>query len=151
MMFNRLPMWVTGGLLVALTLALPSCGNDNNSQSNQTQAQTVAQPPEYVTSTSQGCAGATNCASEVQGAETIAAGARQQFTYTCSQANPYLQNWDASQHRYVTLSAVSFTSDSITLEAKNFGSNPGNFAVTLGCATQPTTRVDFMVSTGYRP
>lgn len=141
MNFNVLRLWMTGSLLVALALALPACGNDNNSQSNT----------EYATSTSQECIGATDCTSEVQDTETLAPDVRQQFTYTCSQANPYLQNWDASQHRYITLSAVSFTSDSVTLVAKNYGSSPGNFSVTLGCATQPTTRADFMVSDGYQP
>ena len=142
---------LVAGSLLFLALALPACGNDNNSQSSTTQAQTLSTPAEYVSSTGQECAGAKNCTSETRAMETLAAGERKQFTYTCSSANPYLQNWDVAQHRYITLSAISFTSDSITLVAKNFGSSPGNFAVSLGCATQPATRADFMVSSGYRP
>lgn len=151
MRLNVSRFWIVGSLLVVLALGLPACGNDNNSQSSTAQPQTLSTPPEYVASTGQECAGEKNCTSETQAMETLAAGARKQFTYTCSAAYPYLQNWDVAQHRYITVSAISFTSDSITLVAKNYGSSPGNFAVSLGCAMQPATRVDFMVSSGYRP
>lgn len=140
---NVLRLWVTGSLLVALALILTECGNGGSSQ--------TVKSADFVSSTQQECLDATNCTSEVQSTETLAPDVRQQFTYTCSQANPYLQNWDASQHRYITLSAVSFTSDSVTLVAKNYGSSPGNISVALGCATQPPTRTDVMISLGYHP
>jgi hypothetical protein len=139
---NTSRLLIAGSLLIAFALALPACGNDNNSDSNRAA---------YSASTGQECAGVENCTSETKPMETLAAGARTEFTYTCSSTNPYLQNWDVAQHRYITLSAVSFTPDSITLVAKNLGSGPGNFDVSLGCATQPATRLDFMVSSGYRP
>ncbi len=91
-----------------------------------------------------------NCESEQQGMVTIPAGAREQFTFTCSQQDPYLQSWDAAQHRYIELGAAGFTPGSVTLIAKNVGLKPGSFIVTLGCMPQASASTDYMGSKGYK-
>jgi hypothetical protein len=126
-----------------LALALAGCGNGRTSR--------AATRHEFIISTGQECDGESNCISEVQPLETLAPDERREFTYTCSKDHPYIQNWDVSQHRFLYVTVVGFPKGGLTVAAKNYGSFEGNFSVALGCATQPTTRDDFMVSNGFRP
>jgi hypothetical protein len=130
-----------GGLFL---LALISAGSGNGADS------AVARPPHLVGSTHQECREGVNCESEQQDMVTIPAGAREQFIFTCSQQDPYLQSWDAAQHRYIELGVAGFTPGSVTLIAKNVGLKPGSFIVTLGCMLQASASTDYMGSKGYK-
>jgi hypothetical protein len=94
-----------------------------------------------VPSTNIECAGAPACVSTTFPAVTVQAGHRQSTHLACPQSHPNLWGWDVAQHEHIQVDRVASDIGTATIEGINKADFPGEFIVSLGCSTEPVTRV----------
>lgn len=94
-----------------------------------------------VPSTNSECAGApaAACLSTTFPAVTVQAGHRQSTHLACPQSHPNLWGWDVAQHEHIQVDRVASDAGTATIEGINKADFPGDFAVSLGCSTEPVT------------
>lgn len=90
----------------------------------------------FVESDRNECRGVPDCASTTSPV-TVSARARKAMRVACPADRPNLWDWDSGQHEQIAVRMVAVDRTTVTVEGINFADVPGDFAVSVGCSTQP--------------
>ena len=91
----------------------------------------------FVESDRNECRGVPDCASTTSPLVTVSARARKAMRVACPADRPNLWDWDSGQHEQIAVRMVAVDRTTVTVEGINFADVPGDFAVSVGCSTQP--------------
>lgn len=83
------------------------------------------------------CAGVPSCLSSTLPAVVVPANDRASVRYICPPSHPNLWGWDAAQHESIHVKLVAIDQWTVTIEGMNLADTVGEFAVSLGCSTEP--------------
>ena len=91
----------------------------------------------FVESDHNECRGVPDCASTTSPPVTVLAGGRKATRVACPADRPNLWGWDSGQHEQILVRMVAVDRTTVTVEGVNSADVPGDFAVSVGCSTQP--------------
>lgn len=83
------------------------------------------------------CVAAAGCEEVTQTTETLEAGRREDFLFTCPGGRDFLHDWDAAVDADISVHLVRHYPDSVAVRVRNGGPGAGSFALTLGCSDRP--------------
>lgn len=131
-MLNHRP-WVLAMSAAALVVMSASFahgkGNDGDDHGYRTDT--------LVPSDANECAGVPNCFSATLPATTVPPHNRASARFTCPPTHPNLWGWDAAQHEHIFVQLIAADQFTVTIEGVNNANVSGDFAVSLGCSTEP--------------
>ncbi len=93
----------------------------------------------FVPSTNRECAGASACVSTTFPAVSVPAGQKQSTRLECPNTHPNLWGWDVAHHEHTQIDLVAAEPGAVTVEGINKSDTAGEFAVSLGCSSEPVT------------